>query len=189
MFLKKEKKQKQKNKKKKNKQYLKMWKIHQKALTVHITATKSIMSFLGITTSMHETVFCFYASILMWWQLDVALISQLVCACKGYIITVLIVMNGWFKFNNLVLILYMVFEFYTSVGEELKLKVRKFWSLTLTLVEATGDKTGGVTFCPHPSLIGLKKLIVIWYSFYRVNILSYRQGKHSFCEIVWIIFW
>ena len=36
-------------------------------------------------------------------------------------------MNGsWFKFNNLELALGMALKFYTRVGEELKLKVRKF---------------------------------------------------------------
>ena len=34
---------------------------------------------------------------------------------------------SWFKFNNLGLALGANFNFYTSVAEELKLKVRKIW--------------------------------------------------------------
>ena len=46
------------------------------------------------------------------------------------------------KFNNLGLALGTNLKFYTSVLKRLKLKVRKFWELTLTFVETTGKKTG-----------------------------------------------
>ena len=45
----------------------------------------------------------------------------------------------------------MTFEFYTSVEKGLKLKVRKFWGLSSTFVEVTGEKLGGVAFLTHPS--------------------------------------
>ena len=37
----------------------------------------------------------------------------------------------------------MVLKFYTSVAKRLKLKVRKFWELTLTFVEVIGEKLVG----------------------------------------------
>ena len=48
----------------------------------------------------------------------------------------------WFKLNNLVLGLALDtnFKFYTSLPKRLKLKVRKFWRLIPTFVEATGEK-------------------------------------------------
>ena len=41
---------------------------------------------------------------------------------------------------------------YTSVAEELKLKVRKFWGLVTTFVDVTGEKLVGVggLFAPNP---------------------------------------
>ena len=39
----------------------------------------------------------------------------------------------------------MAFKFYTSVANELKLKVRKFWGLIFTFVEVTWEKlVGGI---------------------------------------------
>ena len=42
---------------------------------------------------------------------------------------------SWLKFNNLKLALGKALEFYTSVANGLKLKVRKFWDLIVTCVE------------------------------------------------------
>ena len=47
-----------------------------------------------------------------------------------------------FKFSNFGLALKMVLTFYTSVAKGLKLKVKTFWELILTFVEAAGDKPG-----------------------------------------------
>ena len=47
---------------------------------------------------------------------------------------------SWFKFNNLGLALGTNLKFYPSVAKGLKLKVRKFWDLTLTFLEVTGEK-------------------------------------------------
>ena len=54
--------------------------------------------------------------------------------------------RSWFKFNNLGLALDTNLKFYTSVEKELKLKVRKFWGLILTLVELIGEKLVGGLF-------------------------------------------
>ena len=56
-----------------------------------------------------------------------------------------------FKFNNLELALGTNLKFYNSVAKGLKLKVRKFWGLTPTFVEVTGEKLVGV-FDPSPIL-------------------------------------
>ena len=56
--------------------------------------------------------------------------------------------GSWFKFNNLELALYMALKFYTSVTKALELKVRKFWALSLTYVEITGEKLIGGSFPP-----------------------------------------
>ena len=47
---------------------------------------------------------------------------------------------SWFKFNNLELALGMALKLYSSVGKELKLKVRKVWGLMPTFVEVRGEK-------------------------------------------------
>ena len=45
----------------------------------------------------------------------------------------------------------MTLQLYTTVGEGLKLKVRKFWGLILTFVEVTGGKlVGGGFWVPLP---------------------------------------
>ena len=45
----------------------------------------------------------------------------------------------------------MTLKFYTSVANELKLKVRNFGGLSLTFVEVTGEKlVVGGPFCPPP---------------------------------------
>ena len=54
--------------------------------------------------------------------------------------------RSWFKFNNLGLALGTNLKFYTSVEKELKLKVRKFWGLILTLVELKEEKLVGGLF-------------------------------------------
>ena len=48
----------------------------------------------------------------------------------------------------------MAVEFYTSVAEGLKLKIRKFWGLIPAFVEVTGEKQVGGLFAP-PSRIEL----------------------------------
>ena len=51
------------------------------------------------------------------------------------------------SFNNLGLPLGMTLKFYTSVAKGLKLKLRKFWGLSFTFEEFTGEKTGkGASF-------------------------------------------
>ena len=50
---------------------------------------------------------------------------------------------SWFKFNNLGLALGANLKLYTSLSKGLKLKVRKFWVLTPTFVEATREKLVG----------------------------------------------
>ena len=54
---------------------------------------------------------------------------------------------SWFKFNNLGLALGTNLKFYTNLPKGLKLKVRKFWGLILTVVEVTGEKLVGGPFC------------------------------------------
>ena len=45
----------------------------------------------------------------------------------------------------------MTLKFYTSVANELNLKVRNFGGLSLTFVEVTGEKfVVGGPFCPPP---------------------------------------
>ena len=66
---------------------------------------------------------------------------------------------SWFKFNNLGLALDLALKFYTSVAEDLKLKVRKFLRLISTFVEVTGKKlVGGSFFDPLPILDRVKIL-------------------------------
>ena len=57
---------------------------------------------------------------------------------------------SWFKFNNLVMAIGTTLKFYSSVAKWLKLKVRKFWELSPTFVEFTGEKLVGGLFCPSP---------------------------------------
>ena len=45
---------------------------------------------------------------------------------------------SWFKFTSLGLVLGTKLKFCTSVTKELKLKVRKFWSLIPTFAEVKG---------------------------------------------------
>ena len=53
------------------------------------------------------------------------------------------------KFNNLGLALGTTLKLYTSVAKGLKLKVRKFWELNPTFVEATVEKLIGEGLSPH----------------------------------------
>ena len=58
---------------------------------------------------------------------------------------------SWFKFNNLGLAIGTKLKFYTSLSKGLKLKIRKFWGLTPTFVEVTGEKLVGDLFASsHP---------------------------------------
>ena len=52
----------------------------------------------------------------------------------------------------------MGLNFYNSVAEGFKLKVRKFWVISPTFVEATGEELAGGTILSSPPLssIGLK---------------------------------
>ena len=56
----------------------------------------------------------------------------------------------WFKFKNLRLAIGVTLKFYTSVAKELKLKSRKFWRISPTFVEVTGEKVVGGPFCTQP---------------------------------------
>ena len=47
----------------------------------------------------------------------------------------------------------MALKFYTGVAKGLKLKVGKFWGLTPTFVEVTGEKPVGGLFYLSPSWI------------------------------------
>ena len=62
-----------------------------------------------------------------------------------------------FKFKNLGLAVGITLKFNTSVEKGLKLKVRKFWGLSPTLVENTGGKLikGEGLFAPHPPFHGI----------------------------------
>ena len=61
---------------------------------------------------------------------------------------------SWFKLNNLGLALGMTLKLYTSVAKELKLKVRKFWEISSTFVEVTGEKlVGGAFLLPPPPIL------------------------------------
>ena len=64
---------------------------------------------------------------------------------------------SWFKFNNLGLALGMALKFYTSMAKGLKLKIDKFWGLTLAFVEVTREKLVGGLFGSPPSWIGLMR--------------------------------
>ena len=59
--------------------------------------------------------------------------------------------EGWsrFKFDNLGLALGKNLKLYISVAKGLKLKVIKFWGLTPTFVDVTGEKLVG-DFLPSP---------------------------------------
>ena len=61
----------------------------------------------------------------------------------------------WFKFNNLGLALGKNLKFYTSMAKGLKLTVRKFWGLTPTFAEVTGQKLVG-SILP-PSILNMVK--------------------------------
>ena len=54
----------------------------------------------------------------------------------------------WFKFNNLELLLGMALKIHNNLAKGLKLKVRKFWGLTLTFGDGTGEKLVGGLFTP-----------------------------------------
>ena len=54
------------------------------------------------------------------------------------------------KFNNLGLAVGTNLKFYTTVAKVLKLKVRKFWGLSPTFVEVTGEKLVGGPFGHTP---------------------------------------
>ena len=53
----------------------------------------------------------------------------------------------------------MNLKFYTSVAKELKVKVRKFWGITLKFLEVTRKNLVGVlfSFCKHPRRLFIVK--------------------------------
>ena len=52
-------------------------------------------------------------------------------------------MPSWLKLNDFGLGLIMALKFYGSVAKGLKIKVRKFWGLTPSFAEVTGEKLVG----------------------------------------------
>ena len=52
-------------------------------------------------------------------------------------------MPSWLKLNDFGLDLIMSLKFYGSVAKGLKIKVRKFWGLTPSFAEVTGEKLVG----------------------------------------------
>ena len=62
-------------------------------------------------------------------------------------------MWSWFKLNNLGLALGTNLKFSTTVAKVLKLKVRKFWGLSPTFVEVTGEKLVRGPFCHSPPIL------------------------------------
>ena len=63
------------------------------------------------------------------------------------------IFEGWsrLKFNDLGPALGKNLKLYNSVAKGLKLKVIKFWGLTPTFVDVTGEKLVGWTFSPTPT--------------------------------------
>ena len=68
---------------------------------------------------------------------------------------------SWFKLNNLGLRLGIALKLNINVAKGLKLKVRKFWVLSLTFLEVTGEKLVGDLFGPFL----LKRVNIDTYSF------------------------
>ena len=62
------------------------------------------------------------------------------------------IFDGWSrcKFNNLGLALDINLKYFNIVAKRLKLKVRKLWGLTPTVVEVTGKKLVGWAFPTAP---------------------------------------
>ena len=51
--------------------------------------------------------------------------------------------GSWFKFSNFGLALGTSLKFYTDVAKVLKLKATKFWGISFTFLEVTGEKLVG----------------------------------------------
>ena len=63
-------------------------------------------------------------------------------------------------------------QFYTSVEEALKLKVRKCWGLILTFVQITGEKLVEETFLtPPPPILNRVKILEINGSSHNITIM------------------
>ena len=88
---------------------------------------------------------------------------------------------SWFKFNNLGLALGTNLKFYTSLSKGLKLKVRRFWGLTLAFVEVTGEKMVGGLFAP-PSWIGLIRIKLKMFSC-KVGLSNFQNGTFEVITI------
>ena len=84
---------------------------------------------------------------------------------------------SWFKFNNLGLALDMSLKFYTSEAKRLRLK---FWGLTLTFAEVTGEDLLGF-FWPPPILDRVKTYYQTWSFFW----LSTKKENKISC--IWIL--
>ena len=93
-----------------------------------------------------------------------------------------------FKFNNLGLVLGIVFKLYSSTVKGLKLKAGKFWGLIPTFVEVTVGKMGGGLFACPPSWIGLRiwkkgtievSLPFTWYRYFCII-------KEEYVKLSWV---
>ena len=76
----------------------------------------------------------------MWWKVDNSSISIretiITSTLWGFDQSIFFEEGSWLKFNNLRLVLGMVFKFKSSVGKKLKLKFKKFWGLIPPFSEA-----------------------------------------------------
>ena len=104
---------------------------------------------------------------------------------------------SWFKFNNSGMALSTNLKFCTSVGEGLKLKVRKFWGLIPTFVEVAGEKlVGGGAFLPPSTILNRVKIffLVINFHIYLLclyilcSYFFYHQNYYQFL-LVWNLYW
>ena len=68
----------------------------------------------------------------------------------------------------------MNLKFYTSVANGLKLKVRKFWTLTPTVVEVTGEKlVGDRDLFGYPILNRVKGTLFVFCKTFSVGIIMF----------------
>ena len=89
---------------------------------------------------------------------------------------------SWFKLNNLGPGLGMALTFYTNVAKGLKVKVRKFWVLSLTFVEVIGKKPVGGLFCPFTlNRVNIDTLSVM--NEKKPNILVHTKGNKQIIKI------
>ena len=99
---------------------------------------------------------------------------------------------SWFKLNNLRLALGMALKFYTYLGKELKLKVRKFWRLIATFVEVTGKTLvgrGRGVFLPTTILNSVKEFFWSLLTFYKDRMVKLNKKKLFHHKIVLFLEW